>query len=109
MVHEKHVDELVNFGVNKSDLEELKKKINYNYGWGYIHLKDFKSTMQGQDIYNMLRKKKLQAVYDKIHTSSTWMAQLEEKAKTWGKTFEEACWIDAEYIVSVEENKENDD
>lgn len=109
MVHEKHVDELVNFGVNKNDIEELKKKIKYNYGWGYIHLSDFKSTMQGRDIYNMLRKKKLQAVYDKIHTSSTWMAQLEEKAKTWGKTFEEACWIDAEYIVSVEENKENDD
>lgn len=109
LIHKDHVKDLVNFGVKAENIEAINKKIKFNYDWGYLHLRDFKTSMQGQEIYNMLRRKKLEAVYAKIHTSSTWMKQLEEKAKMWGKTFEEACWIDAEYIVSVEENKENND
>jgi hypothetical protein len=107
MVHRNKVNDLVNFGLSATDLEDVKKKIKYNYDWGYIHMDDFKTSMKGEEIYIMLRKRKLQAIYDKIHTSSTWMSQLEEKAKMWGKTFEEACWIDAEYIVSMEEQKED--
>jgi hypothetical protein len=37
------------------------------------------------------------------------MDQIREKAKIWGKTFEEGMLIDAEYIVSEEERKNVDD
>lgn len=109
LVHKEMIDSLVNFGVSAETIGKIKENIKYNYDWGYIPMKYFKSSQSGEQIYYTLRKKKVDEVYRKIFTSTTWMDQVREKAKIWGKTFEEACMIDAEYIVSMEEQKENTD
>jgi hypothetical protein len=107
LVNQDKIDDLKNFGVSDDALKKIKKRIHYNYGWGYIPMKYFKSSLAGDQIYYTLRKKKVDAVLAKIFTSATWMNQIREKAKVWGKTYEEACLIDAEYIVSMEEQKED--
>ncbi|MBK7669090.1 MAG: hypothetical protein IPJ32_18160 [Sphingobacteriaceae bacterium] len=109
LVHRDKVDNLTDLGFSVEAIAKIKKHIDYNYDWGYVPMKYFKTSLSGEQIYYALRKKKVEEVYAKIFTSTTWMDQIREKAKIWGKTFEEACWVDAEYIVSMEEQKEDAD
>lgn len=109
MVHREKIDNLTDFGFSVETIAQIKKHIHYNYDWGFVPMKYFKTSMSGEQIYYALRKKKVDEVYAKIFTSTTWMDQIREKAKIWGKTFEEACLVDAEYIVSMEEQKEDAD
>jgi hypothetical protein len=109
MVHKNRIDDLRDFGVSRENIERIKKSISYNYGWGYVDMSKFKSQMSNEEIYMMKRKRRVDAVIAKIKTSNVWMDQIREKAKIWGKTFEEGMLIDAEYIVSEEERKNVDD
>ncbi|HWY10168.1 MAG TPA: hypothetical protein VN026_02530 [Bacteroidia bacterium] len=106
LVHREKIDNLKDLGFSDETIANIRSHIHYNYDWGYVPMKYFKSTLTGEQIYASLRKKKVDAVYVKIFTSTTWMNQIREKAKSWGKTFEEACMMDAEYIVSTEEQRQ---
>lgn len=109
LVHREKIDGLKDLGFSTETINTIKNHIHYNYDWGYIPMKYFKTSQSGEQIYYTLRKKKVQEVYNKILMSQSWMDQIREKAKVWGKTFEEACLLDAEYIVSQEEKNEDAD
>ncbi len=109
MIHRNHINDLEKFGVSKENLEKIKKSISYNYDWGYVDMQKFKTYMSNEEIYFVMRKRRIDDVIAKIHTSKVWMDQIREKAKGWNKTFEEGLMIDAEYIVGEEERKNIDD
>jgi hypothetical protein len=106
LVNRNRIDELSNLGLSKESIDEIKKQTNYNYDWGYINMNNFKSSLTGDEIYKKLRKRKLEAIFNKIVNSPEWMKQIETKAKDWGVTIEEACWKDAEYSLKLEEEKQ---
>src|SRR6202008_1360063 len=85
MVHRNKVDDLADLGYSKEAIAKLKKKIKFQYDWGYVSSR-FKPGKSGEEIYSVMRLKKLNLVLAKIHTSKTWMDQIAAKAKIWGKT-----------------------
>lgn len=109
MVHRKHINKLRDYGVTEASLERIKNDISYNYDWGYINMLYFKTSLSNEQIYGIKRKLKVDAVKEKILGSKIWSDQIREKAAHWGKTFEEAVDIDAEFMVSEDERKQVDD
>lgn len=107
LVHRNKIDDLKNLGIDAHTLDIIKQKINYNYGWGYINTEDFKTTLTNEELFKIINDRKINEAKEKIKSSAQWNEQIKEKAKQWGKTYEEVLQMDAEYILSLEE-KEND-
>lgn len=104
LVYRDAIDSLVNLGIKKENVEKIKKNIRFNYGWGYVDMKYFKSEGENDAIYDILRQKRIEEMKNKIRNSKSWSEQVAEKAAIWGKTFEEVVAIDAEFMVRQDES-----
>ncbi len=109
LVHNNKMNALSEFGLTPQIIAKLKKDIRFNYGWGYLNMDLFNSGTEAGYVYQIVRKKKVKKVYEKILNTESWMEGLKKKAVEWNKTLDEACWMDAEYIVSLEEKNEAQD
>lgn len=107
LVHRNKIDDLKTLGIDDNTLNIIKQKISYNYDWGYIDTEDFKTTLTNEELFKIINDRKINEAKEKIQKSIPWNNQIKEKAKQWGKTYEEVLQMDAEYILSLEE-KEND-
>ena len=103
IVHKDKLDGLLTFGFSKAEIDALKPKLKFINDWAYVNKHDIKSNMTGSQIYQQIRNVKLQIIEKKIRDSGAWMKQIEQKAKDWGKTIDEAVRQDAEYIMQQEE------
>lgn len=106
MVHKNKLDDLLNFGMDKNAIIYIERNAKFNFGWGYIPMDQIKQIKDPMVVKSFIREKKIQAAYGKILNSSDWTAQIKQKAKDWGKTFDEVLRLDAEYIVNLDEQAE---
>lgn len=109
MVHRNQVDKLSEFGVSLKQIQKIKEKISYNYDWGYIDVKDFKTTLSDEQIFGIIREKKIRTAYVKILSAPDWVDQINKKAQGWGKTVDEVMRADAEYVVELDEKAEKEE
>jgi hypothetical protein len=108
MVHQNKADELVNFSISKSEIENIKKNNKFNFGWGFLTEDQIKLIKDPAVVKAFIREKKVQAAYGKILNSTAWTEQIKQKAKDWGKTFDEVLRLDAEFVVELDEKAEQE-
>jgi hypothetical protein len=106
LINKDKTDDLLLFGMTKENVEKIKHDTKFNFDWGYVDPIYFKSGFDGLKVKKVIRDRKIQAAAGRILGSIDWTAQIKQKAKDWGKTFDEALWIDAEYIVILDEKAE---
>ena len=104
-VHKDKLDGLLGYGISKTELDRLKPKLHFISNWAYINRGEFCSSMNGADIYAMLRARKVKAFADRIRSHPGWLKQVQEKAAGWGISTEAAIAKDAEYLMWLEENQ----
>jgi hypothetical protein len=106
LVNKNAVDQLVQFGYSAETIKQIKEDVKFNYDWGYLD--GYETTFSGEQIYNVIRERKIQAAYSKILGSVNWTAQIHEKAKKWNMTFDEVLRLDAKYIVDLDEQAQRE-
>lgn len=109
LVNKTKIDDLLNFGFTKKELETIKSKIHYNFDWGYVDQDIINSITDPLRIKAVVRERRVVAAYDKILNNHDWCEQIKKKASDWGKTFEEVLRMDAEYAVSFDEKAEQEE
>jgi hypothetical protein len=102
MVHKDKLDDLKNFGVPDETIELIRKKVTFNYGWGYIDA-FFETSMNDADIFNLIKERKITEVADQIGDIEGWVEQTKRQAREWNKSYKEALRMNAEYLVNEDE------
>ncbi|HXB40019.1 MAG TPA: hypothetical protein VNZ49_05710 [Bacteroidia bacterium] len=104
-VHKDMVDSLVQYGFSKQEINFIKPKLHFINNWAYLNKGEFVCEKSGEEIYQILRNKKLVMLEDRIKSHAEWMEKEEVKSKEWKMPLNEILKIDAEYLLQQEENE----
>jgi hypothetical protein len=107
LVHRNKIDQLKEYGFSDGEMAQIKNKISYNFDWGYVDMDVIKSTVSQPSIYQTVRKKRVEKLYQKIGDSAGWMEQIKMKAERDHRTVDEFRRLDAEFIISEQEKAED--
>ncbi|MBK7666563.1 MAG: hypothetical protein IPJ32_03990 [Sphingobacteriaceae bacterium] len=107
MVCENRLADLEKFGFTKETIEVIRKKVKFNYGWGYLD-EYFVTSKTDEEIYSIIKERKIQAAIGKILASPEWSAQIEKKAKEWNIPYEQVLRMDGQYVVDLDEKAQKE-
>lgn len=106
-VHYDKLDNLLEWGFSKEDIENIKKNKKFVNGWAYLNKGEFKLEKSDMEIKNIIHQHKVNEQLNKIRNSPSWLKLIEEKAKERNISTDEMIRVDAEYIVWEAEQEEN--
>ncbi len=105
-VHKDNLNNLIEYGFTKGQIDSIKINSYFLHGWAYLNRGDLKISKTGQEIYQILREKKIFGFEQLIRDSKSWFKQIEEKAKVWNKSVDEVIKVDAEWLMEEREKAE---
>lgn len=103
LVHQNRVDDLENFGISKADIAKIKESTSFNYGWGYIDMDYFNTTLSNEQIHNLIAQRAIAVIGNRIRSNPDWLKQVERNAISQKITLEQSIYNDANYVYHENE------
>jgi len=103
LVQKTKMDSLENFGFTKKEIQDLKNKITFYNGWGYMNQGEYNLNKR-PNYYQQIKKRRkrviLQSTIDLIKSTPEWLHLEEKKAQEGNLPLDEYILIDAEYLYN---------
>lgn len=103
LVHEKHLQNLEQFGISKNKIDSIAPLLKYINKWAYINVNEnFHSSFSLDEIKNINSERRLARQIKIIRNDAAWHQLIIQKAKDLNITEEESLRNDAAYILGIE-------